>query len=132
GGGLRGPQAPHTLARLLSAGAARPAIYNPLAQADEKREEHKEHLQWLADAFKAGARAYGSCTSCVQGPIFDLLLGLDVPQDEDLTNPHGIFHGMPTWDEVMSRPYRERMAACRDPATSKALRAEPVEGTVAD
>src|SRR5262249_48138654 len=68
---------------------------------------------------------------CVQGPIFDLRLGLDVPQDEDLMNPNGIFHGMPTWDEVMSRPYRERMAAFRDPATRKALSAEAVEGTVA-
>src|SRR5262249_56275814 len=46
-------------------------------------------------------------------------------------NPNGIFHGMPTWDEVMSRPYRERMAAFRDPATRKALSAEAVEGTVA-
>src|SRR5262249_55655915 len=105
--------------------------YNLVSQSIEKPEEHTEHLQWLADAFKAGARAYGSCTSCVQGPIFDLRLGLDVPQDEDLTNPNGIFHGMPTWDVVMSRPYRERMAAFRDPATRKALSAEAVEGTVA-
>src|SRR6266568_3453322 len=119
------------LARLLSAGTGRPAIYNLLSQSIEKPEEHQEHLQWLADAFKSGARAYGSCTSCVQGPIFDLRLGLDVPQDEDLTNPNGIFHGMPTWDDVMSRPYRERMAAFRAPETRKALSAEAVEGTVA-
>src|SRR5712692_5733726 len=131
GGGLGGTKASHMLARLLSAGTGRPAIYNLLSQSIEKPEEHKEHLQWLADAFKSGARAYGSCTSCVQGPIFDLRLGLDVPQDEDLTNPNGIFHGMPTWDDVMSRPYRERMAAFRDPETRKALSAEAVEGTVA-
>jgi N-acyl-D-aspartate/D-glutamate deacylase len=48
-----------------------------------------------------------------------------------LTNPNGIFHGMPTWDDVMSRPYRERMAAFRDPETRKVLSAEAVEGTVA-
>jgi N-acyl-D-amino-acid deacylase len=131
GGGLGGTKASHMLARLLSAGTGRPAIYNLLSQSIEKPEEHKEHLQWLADSFKSGARAYGSCTSCVQGPIFDLRLGLDVPQDEDLTNPNGIFHGMPTWDDVMSRPYRERMAAFRDPETRKALSAEAVEGTVA-
>src|SRR6266404_4701180 len=131
GGGLGGTKASHMLARVLSAGTGRPAIYNLLSQSIEKPEEHQEHLQWLADAFKSGARAYGSCTSCVQGPIFDLRLGLDVPQDEDLTNPNGIFHGMPTWDEVMSRPYRERMAAFHDPATRKALSAEAVEGTVA-
>src|SRR5215471_28296 len=131
GGGLGGTKASHLLARVLSAGTGRPAIYNLVSQSIEKPEEHKEHLQWLAESFKAGARAYGSCTSCVQGPIFDLRLGLDVPQDEDLTNPNGIFHGMPTWDEVMSRPYRERMAAFRDPATRKALSAEAVEGTVA-
>src|SRR5207245_973619 len=98
GGGLGGTKASHLLARLLSAGTGRPAIYNLLSQSIEKPEEHQEHLQWLADSFKAGARAYGSCTSCVQGPIFDLRLGLDVPQDEDLTNPNGIFHGMPTWE----------------------------------
>src|SRR5499433_2916280 len=131
GGGLGGTKASHLLARLLSAGTGRPAIYNLLSQSIEKPEEHKEHLQWLAESFKAGARAYGSCTSCVQGPIFDLRLGLDVPQDEDLMNPNGIFHGMPTWDAVMSRPYRERMAAFRDPATRQALSAEAVEGTVA-
>src|SRR5229473_556427 len=83
GGGLGGTKASHMLARLLSAGTGRPAIYNLLSQSIEKPEEHKEHLQWLADAFKSGARAYSSCTSCVQGPIFDLRLGLDVPQDED-------------------------------------------------
>jgi N-acyl-D-amino-acid deacylase len=38
---------------------------------------------------------------------------------------------MPTWDNVMSRPYRERMAAFRDPETRKALSAEAVEGAVA-
>ena len=81
--------------------------------------------------FKSGARCYGSCVSVVAGPIFDLRLGLDVPQDEDLTNPNSLFAGMPTWDRVMALPYGERMRAFRDPAVRKSLSAEAVEGTVA-
>jgi N-acyl-D-aspartate/D-glutamate deacylase len=131
GGAPGGTRASHLLARELSFRTGRPAVYNLLSQSIEKPEEHKEHLRWLVNSFKSGARAYGSCTSCPQGPIFDLRLGLDVPQDEDLTNPNGIFHGMPTWDDVMSRPYEERMRAFRDPETRKALSAEAVEGTVA-
>jgi N-acyl-D-amino-acid deacylase len=38
---------------------------------------------------------------------------------------------MPTWDEVMARPYQERMWAFRDPKIRQALSAEAVEGTVA-
>src|SRR5262252_8600814 len=64
GGGLGGTKASHMLARWLSAGTGRSAIYNLLSQSIEKPEEHKEHLQWLAESFKSGARAYASCTSC--------------------------------------------------------------------
>src|SRR5262252_7447462 len=64
GGGLGGTKASHMLARLLSAGTGRPAIYNLVSQSIEKPEEHQEHLQWLAESFKSGARAYASCTSC--------------------------------------------------------------------
>jgi len=67
----------------------------------------------------------------VAGPIFDLRLGLDVPQDEDLTNPNSLFAGMPTWDKVMALSYRERMRAFGDPAIRASLSAEAVEGTVA-
>src|SRR2546430_2868788 len=131
GGGLGGTKASHMLARVLSAGTGRPAIYNLLSQSIEKPEEHKEHLQWLAEPFKAGGRADGAWLSPAPGATFDPPLGLATPQDERRTDPHGMFHGMPTWDEVMSRPYRERMAAFRDPETRKALSAEAVEGTVA-
>src|SRR5437016_8715168 len=71
-----------------------------------------------------------SCTSVVAGAIF-LRRGLNVPQDEDITNPEGIFHGMPTWDKVMALPYEERMRAFRDPELREALSAEAVEGSVA-
>ena len=53
-----------------------------------------------------------------------------MPQDEDLINPRSVFHGMPTWDAVMARPYQERIQAFRDAATRQALSAEAVEGTV--
>ena len=38
-----------------------------------------------------------------------------------------MFEGMPTWDEVMARPYQERMRAFRDPKIRQALSAEAVE-----
>jgi N-acyl-D-aspartate/D-glutamate deacylase len=69
--------------------------------------------------------------SVVAGAIFNLQNGLDVPQDEDITNPNGLFRGMPTWDKVMALPYQDRMPAFRDPEIRKALSAEAVEGTVA-
>ena len=119
------------LARELSAHAGRPTIYNLVTQPIERPDEWQEHLRWLEDSFKSGARCYGSCVSVVAGPIFDLRLGLDVPQDEDLTNPNSLFAGMPTWDRVMALPYGERMRAFRDPAVRKSLSAEAVEGTVA-
>src|SRR6202008_4548076 len=93
-------------------------------------EEWQKHLQWLETQFKAGARCYGSCTSVVAGAIFNLQRGLNVPQDEDITDPQGIFRGMPTWDKVMALPYQERMRAFRDPEFRKTLSAEAVEGTV--
>ncbi len=99
---------------------------DPIANPDE----WVEHLRWLEDGFKSGARCYGSCLSTVAGAIFDLQRGLNVPQDEDITHPEGIFRGMPTWDKVMALPYQERMRAFRDPEIRKALSAEAVEGTV--
>jgi len=131
GGAPGGTKATRQLARELSAHAGRPTIYNLVTQPIERPDEWQEHLRWLEDSFKSGARCYGSCVSVVAGPIFDLRLGLDVPQDEDLTNPNSLFAGMPTWDKVMALPYGERMQAFRDPAIRKSLSAEAVEGTVA-
>jgi len=129
GGSPEGVVGTRRTARELSRQTGRPAIYNLVSQELEHPDGWKDHLQWLEESFKSGARAYGSCVSVTAGPIFNLRLGLDVPQDEDLINPHSIFHGMPTWDAVMARPYQERMRAFRDAATRKALSAEAVEGT---
>ncbi len=131
GGSPEGVVGTRRTARELSRQTGRPAIYNLVSQELEHPDGWKEHLQWLEESFKSGARAYGSCVSVTAGPIFNLRLGLDVPQDEDLINPHSIFHGMPTWDAVMARPYQERMQAFRDAATRQALSAEAVEGTAA-
>ena len=131
GGAPGGTKATRQTARDLAARTGRPTIYNLVTQPIERPEEWQEHLRWLEDAFHSGARCYGSCVSVVAGPIFDLRLGLDVPQDEDLTNPNSLFAGMPTWDKVMALPYQERMRAFRDPETRKSLSAEAVEGTVA-
>ncbi len=131
GGAPGGTKATRQLARDLSAHTGRPSIYNLVTQPIERPDEWQEHLRWLEDAFHSGARCYGSCISVVAGPIFDLRLGLDVPQDEDLTNPNSLFAGMPTWDKVMALPYQERMRAFSDPATRTSLSAEAVEGTVA-
>jgi N-acyl-D-aspartate/D-glutamate deacylase len=131
GGAPGGTKATRQLARDLSGHTGRPTIYNLVTQPIERPDEWQEHLRWLEEAFHSGARCYGSCISVVAGPIFDLRLGLDVPQDEDLTNPNSLFAGMPTWDKVMALPYARRMQAFRDPEIRKALSAEAVEGTVA-
>jgi N-acyl-D-aspartate/D-glutamate deacylase len=131
GGAPGGTKATRQLARELAARTGRPTIYNLVTQPIDRPEEWQEHLRWLEDSFRSGSRCYGSCVSVVAGPIFDLRLGLDVPQDEDLTNPHTLFHGMPTWDKVMALPYQERMKAFRDPTIRASLSAEAVEGTVA-
>ncbi len=131
GGAPGGIMSSRRLAHELAARTGRPSIYNLVSQPIERPEEWREHLRWLEESFKTGARAYGSCTSVVAGAIFNLQRGLNVPQDEDITNPEGIFHGMPTWDKVMALPYQERMRAFRDPQIRRALSAEAVEGTVA-
>jgi N-acyl-D-aspartate/D-glutamate deacylase len=131
GGAPGGTKATRQMARDLAARTGRPTIYNLVTQPIERPDEWQEHLRWLEKSFKTGARCYGSCVSVVAGPIFDLRLGLDVPQDEDLTNPNSLFAGMPTWDKVMALPYGERMRAFRDPDVRKSLSAEAVEGTVA-
>src|SRR5258707_5964203 len=118
------------LARELAARTGRLSIYNLISDPIAIPDEWVEHLKWLEDGFKSGARCYGSCLSTVAGGIFNLERGLNVPQDEDITHPEGFFRGMPTWDEVMARPYRERIQAFRDPEIRKALSAEAVEGTV--
>jgi N-acyl-D-amino-acid deacylase len=131
GGAPGGTAATREVARQLAARTGRPSIYNLVSQPIAQPDEWEKHLKWLDDSFKSGARCYGSCTSVVAGAIFDLRRGLNVPQDEDITHPEGIFRGMPTWDKVMALPYQERMHAFRVPEARKALSAEAVEGTVA-
>ncbi len=131
GGAPGGTAATREVARQLAARTGRPSIYNLVSQPIAQPDEWEKHLKWLEDSFKAGARCYGSCTSVVAGAIFNLQRGLNVPQDEDITDPQGIFRGMPTWDKVMALPYQERMRAFRDPELRKTLSAEAVEGTVA-
>jgi N-acyl-D-aspartate/D-glutamate deacylase len=130
GGAPGGTAATRTVARELAARTGRPSMYNLVSQPIERPEEWQQHLKWLEDSFKTGARCYGSCVSVVAGAIFNLRRGLSVPQDEDITSPNGIFTGMPTWDKVMALPYQDRMSAFRDPELRKALSAEAVEGTV--
>src|SRR5216683_3185754 len=131
GGAPGGTKATRAVARELAARTGRPSIYNLMSDPIGNPDEWVEHLKWLEDGFKSGARCYGSCLSTVAGAIFNLERGLNVPQDEDITHPEGFFRGMPTWDEVMARPYRERIQAFRDPEIRRAMSAEAVEGTVA-
>ena len=131
GGAPGGTAATREVARQLAARTGRPSIYNLVSQPIANPEEWQKHLQWLEAQFKGGARCYGSCTSVVAGAIFNLQRGLNVPQDEDITDPQGIFRGMPTWDRVMALPYEERMRAFRDPEIRSALSAEAVEGRIA-
>ena len=131
GGAPGGTKQTRAVARELAARTGRPSIYNLMSDPIGNPEEWQEHLRWLEDGFKSGARCYGSALSTVAGAIFNLERGLNVPQDEDITDPQGFFRGMPTWDRVMAMPYQDRMRAFRDPEIRKALSAEAVEGTVA-
>jgi N-acyl-D-aspartate/D-glutamate deacylase len=131
GGAPGGTKQTRAVARELAARTGRPSIYNLMSDPIGNPEEWQEHLRWLEDGFKSGARCYGSALATVAGAIFNLERGLNVPQDEDITDPQGFFRGMPTWDRVMALPYQDRMRAFRDPETRKALSAEAVEGTVA-
>ena len=131
GGSPEGVYGSHRTARELSRRNGRPAIYNLVSEEINNPDGWKEHLQWLEESFKSGARAYGSCLSITGGPIFNLRLGLDVPQDEDLISPRTMFQGMPTWDSIMAQPVQERMRSFRDPEIRQALSAEAVEGAVA-
>ena len=131
GGAPGGTKQPRAVARELAARTGRPSIYNLMSDPIGNPEEWQEHLRWLEEGFKSGARCYGSALATVAGAIFNLERGLNVPQDEDITDPQGFFRGMPTWDKVMAQPYRERMQSFRDPEIRKALSAEAVEGTVA-
>jgi N-acyl-D-aspartate/D-glutamate deacylase len=130
GGAPGGTKQTRAVARELAARTGRPSIYNLMSDPIGNPEEWQEHLRWLEDGFKNGARCYGSALSTVAGAIFNLERGLNVPQDEDITDPQGFFRGMPTWDRVMALPYQDRMRAFRDPEVRKAMSAEAVEGTV--
>ncbi len=130
GGAPGGTKQTRAVARELAARTGRPSIYNLMSDPIGNPDEWVEHLKWLEDGFKGGARCYGSCLSTVAGAIFNLERGLNVPQDEDITHPEGFFRGMPTWDRVMALPYQDRMRAFRDPEIRKAMSAEAVEGTV--
>src|SRR5258707_3649599 len=130
GGAPGGTKQTRAVARELAARTGRPSIYNLMSDPIGNPDEWVEHLKWLEDGFKSGARCYGSCLSTVAGGIFNLERGLNVPQDEDITHPEGFFRGMPTWDAVMARPYQDRMRALRDPEIRRAMSAEAVDGTV--
>ncbi|HZD04733.1 MAG TPA: amidohydrolase family protein, partial [Longimicrobiales bacterium] len=68
GGAPGGVAASRQTAHELSRRTGRPTIYNLVSQEIEKPDGWKEHLHWLAESFKAGARAYGSCVSVTAGP----------------------------------------------------------------
>src|ERR1700685_4612584 len=129
GGAPGGTKQTRAVARELAARTGRPSIYNLMSDPIGNPDEWVEHLKWLEDGFKSGARCYGSALSTVAGAIFDLQRGLNVPQDEDITHPEGFFRGMPTWDKVMALPYQDRMRAFRDPEIRRAKSAETVAGT---
>ena len=113
----------------LSRRTGRSAVYNILFQREDDPDGWKDHLKKLEESFKSGTRVYASCISVTGGPIFNLRLGMDVPQDEDMISPRTVFDGMPTWDRVMAQPVQERMQALRDPQVRTTLSAEAVEGT---
>src|SRR6516165_5255262 len=75
-----GPKQTRQVARELAARTGRPSIYNLMSDPIGNPDEWVEHLKWLEEGFKSGARCYGSCLSTVAGGIFNLERGLNVPQ----------------------------------------------------
>ena len=90
GGAPGGTKQTRAVARELAARTGRPSIYNLMSDPIGNPDEWVEHLKWLEDGFKSGARCYGSCLSTVAGAIFNLERGLNVPQDEDITASRGL------------------------------------------
>jgi N-acyl-D-aspartate/D-glutamate deacylase len=123
-GGVFGP-AYHS--QDLARRTGRPVMYNLISQEINHPDRWREHLQLLEESFKSGIRAYASSLSVSAGPIFNLRLGLDTGEDEDMISPRIIFQGMPTWDTVMSQPVNDRMRALRDTEIRRALSVEAVE-----
>src|SRR5213079_821729 len=60
------------LARELGARTGRPSIYNLMSDPIGNPDEWVEHLKWLEDGFKSGARCYGSCLSTGGGGMLTL------------------------------------------------------------
>src|ERR1700692_3269698 len=96
GGSPGGTKATRAVARELAARTGRPSIYNLMSDPIGNPDEWVEHLKWLEDGFKSGARCYGSCLSTVAGGIFNLERGLHVPQGGGNTPPPGFFPGLAT------------------------------------
>jgi N-acyl-D-aspartate/D-glutamate deacylase len=111
----------------ISRRTARPVMYNLISQEISKPDEWKEHLKFLEDSFRSGARAYASSISVTAGPVFNLRQGLDTAEDEDLISPRIMFQGMPTWDTIMAQPVDDRMRSFRDTEVRRALSLEAVE-----
>ena len=127
GGTLGDFLGPARIAEELSRRTGRPAMYNLLTQELSNPGDWKEHLQWLEEAFRSGARAYASCVSSVAGPIFDLRSGFGGLADEDMISPSTVFQGMPIWNSVMAQPIDKRIQSFRDSEIRKTLGAEAVE-----
>ena len=124
GGALGDFLGPAKIAEELSRRTGRPAMYNLISQELINPDDWKEHLQWLEEAFRSGARAYASCLSAIAGPIFDLRSGFGGLEDEDMISPSTVFQGMPTWNSVMAQPVEERIRSFRDSEVRSKLSAE--------
>src|SRR5258706_1555255 len=98
GGAPGGTKQTRAVSRELAARTGRPSIYNLKSDPIGNPDEWVEHLKWLEDGFKSGARCYGSALSTVARALFNLEPGLHVPQDQDITHPDSLVPGMPTLD----------------------------------
>src|SRR3989454_7889872 len=91
GGAPGGTKATRAVARELAARTGRPSIYNLMSDPIGNPDEWVEHLKWLEDGFKSGARCYGSRPSAVSRGVFCPHPGPTLPPGEALTPPRGVF-----------------------------------------
>ena len=97
GGAPGGTKQTRQVARELAARTGRPSIYNLMSDPIGNPDEWVEHLKWLEDGFKSGARCYGSCLSTVAGGIFNLERGLLVRSPRSSASRAGSIRDCANW-----------------------------------
>src|SRR2546423_13429216 len=97
GGAPGGTKQTRAVARELAARTGRPSIYNLMSDPIGNPDEWVEHLKWLEDGFKSGARCYGPAPPHLARANFQLQPGPQQPPRRDTNHTQGVFPATPNW-----------------------------------